>query len=142
MSVGTTIFDFESFQAAINKDEARYRETVQQAAADSTIDPMRAAGSWDGDTLVVDTTNFTDKTKFKGADENLHLTERFSRVGPETLLYRFTIDDPTAFTAPWTGEYPFLASQDRTYEYACHEGNYGLAGVLSGARVSEKKAGE
>jgi hypothetical protein len=97
-------------------------------------------GHWEGDTLVVDTTNFTSSTKFKGADENLHLTERFSRVGPETLLYRFTIDDPTAFTAPWTGEYPLLASQDRIYEYACHEGNYGLAGVLAGARASEKKA--
>jgi len=95
-------------------------------------------GHWEGDTLVVDTTNFTNTTKFKGADENLHLTERFSRVGPETLLYRFTIDDPTAFTQPWTGEYPLIASQDRMYEYACHEGNYGLAGVLAGARASEK----
>jgi hypothetical protein len=96
-------------------------------------------GRWVGDTLVVDSTNFTDKTKFKGADANLHLIERFRRTGPETLLYTFTIDDPTAFTAPWTGEYPFRASQDKLYEYACHEGNYGLAGVLSGARVDEKK---
>ena len=98
-------------------------------------------GHWEGDTLVIDTTNFTGETKFRGADENLHLTERFIRSGPETLLYRFTIDDPTVFTAPWTGEYPFIASQDRMYEYACHEGNYGLAGVLSGARQAEKKAG-
>ncbi|HVV44744.1 MAG TPA: hypothetical protein VHC72_06050 [Bryobacteraceae bacterium] len=99
-------------------------------------------GHWEGDTLVIDTTNFTNKTKFKGSDENLHLTERFRRTGPDTLLYRFTIDDPTAFTAPWTGEYPFIASQDRIYEYACHEGNYGLAGVLAGARAAEKEAGE
>jgi hypothetical protein len=98
-------------------------------------------GHWEGDTLVVDTTNFTNRTKFKGADENLHLTERFSRIGPETLLYRFTIDDPTAFTAPWTGEYPLVASHDRIWEYACHEGNYGLAGVLAGARAAEKNAG-
>src|SRR5580658_6309493 len=105
-------------------------ETVRQWFGDPR-------GHWEGDTLVVDTTNFTDRTKFKGADENLHLTERFSRVGPETLLYRFTIDDPTAFTAPWTGEYPLVASQDRIYEYACHEGNYGLAGVLAGAQASE-----
>jgi hypothetical protein len=96
-------------------------------------------GHWEGDTLVVDTTNFTGKTKFKGADENLHLTERFSRVGPETLLYSFTVDDPSAFTAPWTAEYPFITSHDKLYEYACHEGNYGLAGVLSGARADEKK---
>jgi hypothetical protein len=97
-------------------------------------------GHWEGDTLVVDSTNFTNQTKFKGADENLHLIERFSRIGPETLLYRFTIDDPTAFTASWTGEYPFISSPDRLYEYACHEGNYGLAGVLTGARVSEQNA--
>ena len=107
--------------------------TVRQWFGDSR-------GHWEGDTLVIDTTNFTGKTKFRGADENLRLTERFSRVGPDTLLYRFTIDDPTAFTAPWTGEYPFTASKDRLYEYACHEGNYGLAGVLSGAREAEKKA--
>jgi hypothetical protein len=97
-------------------------------------------GHWEGDTLVIDTTNFTDKTKFKGADENLHLTERFTRSGPHTLKYSFTIDDPGAFTAPWTAEYPMIASNDRIYEYACHEGNYGLAGVLSGARAAEKAA--
>jgi hypothetical protein len=97
-------------------------------------------GHWEGDTLVVDSTNFTNQTKFKGADENLHLIERFRRIGPDTLLYRFTIDDPTAFTASWTGEYPFISSPDRLYEYACHEGNYGLAGVLTGARVSEQNA--
>ncbi len=95
-------------------------------------------GHWEGDTLIIDTTNFTDKTKFKGADENLHLTERFTRSGPDTLKYSFTIDDPTAFTASWTAEYPMIASNDRIYEYACHEGNYGLAGVLSGARAAEK----
>jgi hypothetical protein len=95
-------------------------------------------GHWEGDTLVIDTTNFTGKTKFKGADENLHLTERFTRTGPDTLKYSFTVDDPTALTATWTAEYPMIASTDRIYEYACHEGNYGLAGVLSGARAGEK----
>jgi hypothetical protein len=99
-------------------------------------------GHWEGDTLVIDTTNFTGKTKFKGGDENLHLTERFTRTGPDTLKYSFTVDDPTAFTAPWTAEYPMIASTDRIYEYACHEGNYGLAGVLSGARAAEKTAGK
>jgi len=99
-------------------------------------------GHWEGDTLVIDTTNFTDKTKFKGADKNLHLTERFRRTGPDTLLYSFTVDDPTAFSAPWTAEYPFITSTDHIYEYACHEGNYGLSGVLAGARAAEKTAGK
>ena len=97
-------------------------------------------GHWEGDTLVIDTTNFSDKTNFKGADENLHLIERLTRTGPTTLTYRFTIDDPTAFTAPWTGEYPIISTKDTLFEYACHEGNYGLAGVLAGARADEKKA--
>lgn len=95
-------------------------------------------GHWEGDTLVVDSTNFTNTTKFRGADENLHLIERFRRTGRDELMYTFTVDDPTAFTKPWTGQYPFRASQDTLYEYACHEGNYGLANVLSGARATEK----
>jgi len=97
-------------------------------------------GHWEGDTLVIDTTNFSGKTNFKGSDESLHLTERLTRTGPDTLTYRFTVDDPTAFTAPWTGEYPFISSKDKLFEYACHEGNYGLAGVLAGARADEKNA--
>lgn len=95
-------------------------------------------GHWEGDTLVIDTTNFSDKTSFKGSDENLHLTERLTRTGPTTLTYRFIVDDPTAFTSVWTGEYPFILSKDTLFEYACHEGNYGLAGVLAGARADEK----
>jgi hypothetical protein len=98
-------------------------------------------GHWEGNTLVVDTTNFTAKTKFRGADENLHLTERFTRIDPDTLLYEFAIDDPTAFTKPWKGEIPMTASKGPLYEHACHEGNYGLAGILGGARAEEKKAG-
>ena len=98
-------------------------------------------GHWEGDTLVVDTTNFTDTTKFKGADENLHLTERFSRVGPETLLVQVHYRRPDRFYGSHGRESTrCIASQDRIYEYACHEGNYGLAGVLAGARASEKKA--
>lgn len=96
-------------------------------------------GHWEGNTLVVDTTNFTDKTNFRGADENLHLTERFTRNGPDTLLYEFTVNDPTAFTKPWKGEIPMIASEGPLFEHACHEGNYGLAGILSGARAEEKK---
>jgi hypothetical protein len=94
-------------------------------------------GRWDGDSLVVDTTNFTSKTKFRGADENLRLTERFTRTGPDTILYEFTMDDPTAFTKPWKAEVPMIASGGPLFEHACHEGNYGLIGILGGARREE-----
>lgn len=100
-------------------------------------------GHWEGDTLVVDTTNFTDKTHFRGSDRNLHVVERFTRTGADTVLYRFTIDDPTAFTRPWTGEIAMSRTPGPIYEYACHEGNYSLASMLSGARAEEKaEAGE
>jgi hypothetical protein len=95
-------------------------------------------GHWEGDTLVVDTTNFTDKTHFRGSDRNLHVVERFTRTGADTLRYRFTIDDPTAFTKPWTGEIAMSNEPGPLYEYACHEGNYSLAGMLAGAREQEK----
>jgi hypothetical protein len=102
-----------------------------------------SVGHWEGDTLVVDTTNFTDQTHFRGADRNLHVVERFTRTGAETLQYRFTIDDPTAFTAPWTGEIAMSRASGPIYEYACHEGNYSLANMLSAARTQEKaEAGE
>lgn len=97
-------------------------------------------GRWEGNTLVVDTTNFTDKTKFRGADENLHLIERFTRKDKETLLYEFAIDNPTAFTKLWRGEIPMVASDGPLFEHACSEGNYGLFGVLGGAREEERKA--
>jgi hypothetical protein len=96
-------------------------------------------GHWEGNTLVVDTTNFTSKTKFKGADENLHLTERFTRSSADTILYEFTVDDPTAFTRRWSGEIPMIASDGPLFEHACNEGNYGLVGILGGARADEKK---
>jgi len=94
---------------------------------------------WDGATLVVDTTNFTDKTSFRGTDQNLHLIERFSRADANTLLYEFTIDDPTAFTKPWTVALPMTKTDDRIFEYACHEGNYALMDILRGARYGEKQ---
>jgi len=97
-------------------------------------------GRWEGDTLVVDTTNFTDKTRFRGSGQNLHVVERFTRVDPGTILYRVTMDDPTTFTKPWTLEYPFLATRGPIYEYACHEGNYAMPDILGGARLSEKTA--
>jgi len=98
-------------------------------------------GHWEGETLVVDTTNFTDKTSFRGSDKNLHLIERFTRTAPDTLLYQFTIDDPTAFTGKWTGEVPWLPAPGPIYEYACHEGNYESMGpMLKNARADEEAA--
>jgi len=99
-------------------------------------------GHWEGDTLVVDTTNFTDKTRFRGSSEKLHVVERFTRVDPGTILYKVTIDDPTTFTKSWTMEYPFLATKGPIYEYACHEGNYAMPDILGGARLEEKAAAE
>ncbi len=96
-------------------------------------------GRWDGDTLVVDTTNFTDKTRFRGSTENLHVVERFMRVDKNTLLYRFTIEDPSTWERPWTGEFTWPATSDLMYEYACHEGNYALGNILRGARLRESE---
>jgi len=101
-----------------------------------------SVGHWEGDTLVVETTNFTDKTPFAGSDEKLKVIERIRRVDANTILYRVTIDDKTAFTKPWTLEYPFLATQGPVYEYACHEGNYAMPDILGGARLHEKLAGD
>ena len=94
-------------------------------------------GHWDGDTLVVDTTNFTDDPALSGASRNLHVVERFSRIDGDTLLYKFTVEDPTVWTAPWSGEYVWPTSDQRVYEYACHEGNYSFHGIMRGARVLE-----
>jgi hypothetical protein len=97
-----------------------------------------SVGRWEGDTLVVDTTNFSDKTRFRGSSENLHVVERFTRTGPQTLRYQFTIDDPTTWTKPWTAEYTWPATDKFIYEYACHEGNYALGNILRGARQKER----
>jgi len=97
-------------------------------------------GHWDGDTLVVDTTNFSDHTRFRGASENLHVIERFTRVDANTILYRVTLDDPKAWTKQWTMEYPFVATPGPIFEYACHEGNYAMTDILGGARKQEQEA--
>jgi hypothetical protein len=99
-------------------------------------------GRWDGDTLVIDSTNFTDRTNFRGSGANLHLVERITRVDADTIEYRFTVEDPTTWTRPWTAAYPMIKTDDRIYEFACHEANYGLRDILSGARWEEKAAEE
>jgi hypothetical protein len=104
-------------------------------------------GRWEGNTLVVDSTNFrfNDRSRFGVAyldgmsDQNLRVTERFTRTGPETILYRATVDDPTVYTKPWTVEIIMSKRSERLYEYACHEGNYGMFGILEGARAEERK---
>ena len=99
-------------------------------------------GRWEGNTLVVDTTNFTDKTNLRGSDKDLHLIERFTRTGENTIMYEFTVDDPTAFTHVWKGEIPLTRASGPLYEYACHEGNYSMEGILKGARAQEKAAAQ
>jgi hypothetical protein len=92
---------------------------------------------FEGDTLVIETTNFTNKTRYRGSTENMKVTERFTRLDDNTLLYRFTIDDPATWERPWSGEYPFVKAQadDHLYEYACHEGNHAMTGILKGERL-------
>ena len=99
-------------------------------------------GRWEGDTLVVETSNFTSKTTYRGSQENLKLTERFRRVDADTLLYQVAIEDPTTFTRPWTIELPATRADGEVYEYACHEGNYGMANLLSASRAAEKEAAD
>jgi hypothetical protein len=95
---------------------------------------------WEGDTLVIDTTNYSERTNFRGATDSLHVVERLSRVDENTLLYQFTVEDPKTWTKPWSGEVPILKTNDKMYEYACHEGNLGMPNVLSGARTAEERA--
>jgi len=95
-------------------------------------------GRWDGRTLVIDTTNFLRETSFRGSSASLHLVERLTRVDADTLLYEFTVDDPKTWTKPWTAAVPMKRVQTPIYEYACHEGNYALRNILSGARAAER----
>jgi hypothetical protein len=99
-----------------------------------------SVGHWEGDTLVVDTTNFNDKTRFHESTDNLHVVERFSRMDAKTLLYRFTVEDAATWDRPWTGEYAWPATNEPIFEYACHEANYALEDILRGARAREAEA--
>ncbi len=98
-----------------------------------------SVGHWDGDTLVVDTTNFREEPGLFMATGDLRVIERFSRIDENTLRYAFTVEDPT-WEEPWSGEFPWPATGDKVYEYACHEGNYALGGILRGARILEQEA--
>src|SRR5215813_12010644 len=99
-------------------------------------------GHWEGDTLVVETTNFNDKSAFRGASENMKVTERFTRVSDDAIKYEFTVNDPSTWEIPWKGEMPFVKINGPVFEHACHEGNYGVANTLKAVRLDEKKAAQ
>jgi hypothetical protein len=106
-------------------------------------------GRWEGNTLVIDTTNFTDRYEVRGRDypldlltPSLHLIERFTRIDANTINYQFTVDDPATFTRPWTAEFPMRSIQSPMFDYACHEGNYSMATILAGARNDENRTSE
>ena len=111
--------------------DGRPHTTIPQWVGDSR-------GHWEGDTLVVETTHFLRETAFRGSSANLHLVERFTRVDADTLIYEFTVEDPTTWERSWTAEVPMRRNDSTLFEYACHEGNYGMEGTLSGARSLEK----
>jgi hypothetical protein len=98
-----------------------------------------SVGRWDGDTLVVDTTNFTDKTRFRQSGDTLHVTERFTPESASVIRYDFTIEDPATYTRPWAGRLWIRRTQAPMYEYACHEANYSMVGILRGARADERR---
>ena len=97
-------------------------------------------GHWEGDTLVVETTNYSPKSGYQGSAENLHMTERFTLAGPDRLHYEIAVTDETTWVRPWTAMVPMSRSRDPLFEYACHEGNIGMAGILAGARAEESAA--
>ena len=105
-----------------------------------------SVGHWDGDTLVVETVNFHPQQSFRFAIKHVlympstaKVTERFTRIGPDEILYEFTVEDDSAYTQPWTAQIPFRTAEGSLYEYACHEGNYALPGILAGARREERE---
>lgn len=120
--------------ARIIPTDGRPHGTLPQWSGDSR-------GRWDGDTLVVETINFRRETSLQGSTAGTKVVERFTRVDPKTINYEFTITDPVAYTQPWTASMPLRAMDERLFEYACHEANYGMEGVLRGARFREKEAG-
>jgi hypothetical protein len=110
-------------------------QAIRQFSGDSR-------GRWEGDTLIVETTNFTDKTAFQGSSAAMRVVERFKRVSADRIVYQFTVDDPATWTSPWSAEIPMLQTEGPLYEYACHEGNYGMLHTLMGARFTDKLAAE
>ena len=121
--------------ARIIPTDGRPHGKLRQWAGDSR-------GRWEGDTLVVDTINFLRETSLAGSSASTHLVERFRRVDADTVLYEFTVEDPNSYTRPWTAAMPLRRTDGPLFEYACHEGNYGLYNIIAGARAKEKEAEE
>ena len=107
-------------------------DSVRQLRGDSR-------GHWEGRTLVVETTNFTDRTNYVGSGEGMRLIERFTRTDESGLRYEYTVEDPASFEAPWTVSLPMIKTDGPMFEFACHEGNYGLTNILSAARAEERR---
>jgi len=124
--------------------DARVIPLTRRVHLPSTIRQWKgdSIGRWEGDTLVVDTTNFTDKTPLRGSGTGLHVVERFTLSSPNTLTYRFTIDDPASFVHSWSGESMMTRTNGQIFEYACHEANYSLPDVMRGARLVEQEHGD
>ena len=115
-------------------DRPHVDDGIRQWAGDSR-------GRWEGDTLVVETTNYSPQARFSGATENLHLVERYTRIAPGVLRHEITLNDADTWTRPWTVELLHESTLDPIFEYACHEGNYAMPGILGGARLEEREAG-
>ena len=133
--------DYVVFYMEMNHD-ARIIPIDARPPLDSAVRQWHgdSRGRWEGDTLVVETRNYSPKSRFRGASDNLRVVEKFTRTGPDTLEYAVTIDDPTIWTSSWTASIPLSRSSDAVYEYACHEGNYGMEGILAGHRAEEREA--
>lgn len=128
------IFNEMIHNARIIPTDGRLHGTLRQWSGDSR-------GRWDGDTLVVDTINFERETSLSGSSANTHLVERFTRIDADTVKYEFTVTDPTTYTRPWSVMMPLQKTDALLFEYACHEGNYGLRGILAGARAKDRAEG-
>ena len=112
-------------------------ERSRQIAAE-----LRRRGRWEGETLVVETANFTDKNPFRGASDKMKVIERFTRTAPDVIKYEFTIDDETTWPTPWSAEIPMKQTKGPIFEFSCHETNYGVVNTLAGARAEEKRLAE
>jgi hypothetical protein len=120
---------------------ARGRSSRADCTEARRLPPHTASprGLYEGETLVVESSNFDGRNDLRGSDANLRLVERFTRVDAGTLRYKFTVDNPTAFTRPWTAVLPMARSEEPLFEYGCHEGNHALTNILRGARAQERE---
>ena len=104
--------------------------------------PGDGRGRWEGETLVVETTNFSHKTHFRGASDALRVVERFTRTGADEMVYEFTVEDPTSWMRPWSADIPMASTYEMLFEYACHEGNHDIANILAMSRNLDKQAAD